>query len=207
MTNHSEQRMAEGLSDGIVGPTGAELDELRRRLTQRADAEGVLDITYRVLDSPFGPILVAVTAAGVLRVAFGSEDHDAVLSALASGVSPRILEGGRRTEPVVAQLEEYFAGQRRSFDLPLDLRLVTGFRRQVISQLPAIPYGSTATYAAVAARAGNPKAVRAVGSACARNPLPLVIPCHRVVRSDGSTGQYLGGPTVKAALLDLEAAR
>jgi len=182
------------------------LESLHSRLADRAEADDLLDVSYRTVDSPFGPLLLAATPGGVVRVAFEREDHEAVLEQLVHDVSPRILRSGRRTDDVARQLDEYFAARRRVFDVAVDLQLVRGFRRDVVSHLPDIAYGTTASYAAVAAAAGNPKAVRAVGSACANNPLPLVLPCHRVVRSDGSLGHYLGGAEVKAALLAMEAA-
>jgi methylated-DNA-[protein]-cysteine S-methyltransferase len=186
-------------------PVGG-IDELRVRLADRAADEGLLDVAVRTVDSPYGSLLLAATYEGLVRVAFDLEDHDRVLTHLATSVSPRILESARRTDAVARQLDEYFTGRRRAFDLALDLRLVHGFRRTVIAQLPDIAYGSTRTYAAVARAAGNPAAVRAVGSACSHNPIPLVVPCHRVVRSDGTIGQYLGGTETKAALLAMESA-
>jgi len=190
-----------------LGPDDAQqVALLAERLAGRADDDDLLDVAYRTVDSPFGPLLVAATPRGVLRVAFEREDHDRVLTALAQAVSPRILRTGRRTDDVARQLDEYFAGTRRSFGLAVDLRLVTPFRQAVLSRLPLIPYGSTASYATVAELAGRPSAVRAVGSACSHNPVPLVVPCHRVVRSDGSIGRYLGGTEAKATLLALEAA-
>ena len=194
------------LASAITMPTPAHLDALRAGLVAVADTEGLLDIAYRTVDSPFGPLLVAATAHGVVRVAFEREDHDRVLDDLAGTVSPRILRSGRRTDAVARQLDEYFAGRRRRFEVEVDLQLVHGFRREVIAHLAEIDYGSTASYAAVARAVGNPAAVRAVGSACSHNPVPVVLPCHRVVRSDGSLGQYLGGVETKAALLALEAA-
>jgi methylated-DNA-[protein]-cysteine S-methyltransferase len=193
------------LAKAFPAPSDAEMGPLRDGLAADADRGGVLDVAYRTVDSPFGPLLVAATPEGVVRVAFAREDHDAVLATLATAISPRILRSGRRTDDAARQLDEYFTGHRRSFDLPVDLRLLDGFRRTVISHLRDIAYGSTESYAAVAAAAGNPKAVRAVGSACSHNPVPVVIPCHRVVRSDGTVGQYLGGPEAKAALLAMEA--
>jgi methylated-DNA-[protein]-cysteine S-methyltransferase len=165
-----------------------------------------VEVAHRTVDSPFGSLLVAVTPVGVVRLAFECEGHDAALAQLATAVSPRIADSTRRTEDVTRQLDEYFAGRRRSFEVDVDLRLVRGFRREVVEGLAAIPYGVTESYAQVAARSGNPGAVRAVGSACSHNPVPILLPCHRVVRSDGSIGQYLGGTHVKAALLQLEAA-
>ena len=126
---------------------------------------------------------------------------------MAGKISPRILRAPRRLDEAVRQLEDYFAGRRTTFDLQLDLSLSAGFRRLVLAYLPAISYGQTASYQSVAAAVQNPKAVRAVGTACATNPLPVVIPCHRVIRSDGQLGAYLGGPEIKHQLLDLETQR
>ena len=184
----------------------ADLDALRARLTERAEDEALLDVAYRIVDSPIGPLLVAASPVGLVRIAFELEGHDAVLDQLAGQISPRIMRMPARTDDVARQLDEYFAGRRHEFDLPLDLQLVSGFRRTVISHLPDIAYGSTASYKAVAEMAGNPTAVRAVGSACSHNPVPVVVPCHRVVRSDGSIGNYLGGVDVKATLIALESA-
>jgi methylated-DNA-[protein]-cysteine S-methyltransferase len=190
-------------------PVGANpvMHDLRDRLAQRADEDDLLDVAYRIVDSPFGPLLVAASRRGVVRVAFEREDHDAVLSALAGSISPRILASGRRTDTVARQLDEYFAGQRHDFDVSVDLQLVHGFRRAVIAHLQQIPYGATESYATVARAAGSAGAVRAAGTACGHNPVPVVVPCHRVIRSDGSIGQYRGGPEMKAALLAMERAR
>ncbi|OBB22858.1 cysteine methyltransferase [Mycolicibacterium peregrinum] len=179
---------------------------LRTRLAVAADRDGILDVAYRTVDSPVGPLLVAATDQGLVRVAYASEDHDAVLQQLADKISPRILRAPTRLDTVARELDEYFAGIRRTFDIVLDWRLSAGFRSTVLHHLPEIAYGQTASYAAVAQLAGNPKAVRAVGTACATNPLPVVVPCHRVVRSDGAMGGYLGGVEAKRLLLDLEAA-
>ncbi len=178
--------------------------DLHDALAARADRGGILDVSYRSVDSPLGPLLVATTAAGLVRLAFESEGHDTVLEDLAVKVSPRILRSGRRTDTVAVQLDEYFTGRRRRFDLDIDLQLVSGFRHTVISELSSIAYGETASYATVAQRAGNPRAVRAVGSACAHNPVPVVVPCHRVVRSDGTIGNYRGGIDAKDTLLTME---
>jgi methylated-DNA-[protein]-cysteine S-methyltransferase len=179
---------------------------LHGRLVEAAGAAGLLDVTYRTLDTPVGRLLLAATPAGLVRVAYASEDHDRVLEHLARGVSPRILAAPARLDAVARELEEYFGGRRRRFDVPLDLRLARGFRRRVLTRLPEIGYGTTASYAAVAQASGSPRAVRAVGTACAMNPLPIVVPCHRVVRSDGTIGQYVGGVEAKQALLVLERA-
>jgi methylated-DNA-[protein]-cysteine S-methyltransferase len=178
---------------------------LREWLIAAAARDGVHYIAYRTMDTPVGSLLLAATEQGLLRVAYEREDHDAVLGALAGAVSPRILAAPARLDPVVRQLEEYFSGGRRMFEVPLDFRLSKGFRRAVLAHLSDIAYGRTESYAQVAAAAGSPKAVRAVGTACATNPLPVVVPCHRVVRSDGSFGGYVGGEDAKNALLTLEA--
>jgi len=194
------------LLDGAVGPTDVDLATLHARLADRADGAGLLDVAYRTLDTPVGTLLLAATLTGLVRVAYEREGFEAVLENLAEKVSPRLLKSPTRLDPASRQLEEYFDRRRRRFDLPLDLALLTGFRRTVLTYLPGIDYGQTASYGAVAAAVNNPKAVRAVGSACATNPLPVVIPCHRVVRSDGAVGGYLGGTATKRQLLDLEAA-
>ena len=182
------------------------LARLHQRLEHDAATDQLLDVAYRTVDSPVGTLLLAATTVGLVRVAYDIEDHDAVLTALAGSVSPRVLRAPARLDAAARQLDEYFGKRRTAFEVPVDLRLTEGFRRSVIEHLRGIGYGSRESYAAVAAAVGNPRAVRAVGTACAHNPLPVVIPCHRVVRSDGSTGQYVGGPTAKSALLALEAA-
>jgi methylated-DNA-[protein]-cysteine S-methyltransferase len=180
---------------------------LQERLAAAAQADGILDVAYRTVDSPVGRLLLAATEAGLVRVAYPNEDQDAVLQTLADRISPRILSAPIRLDTVARELDEYFGGRRRSFDLALDWRLSTGFRRAVLNHLPDIRYGQTASYAAVATLAGNPKAIRAAASACATNPLPIVVPCHRVIYSDGRIGNYRGGPEAKRALLTLEAAK
>ena len=189
-----------------LDPTPAQLDLLHERLAAAAQDDGLLDVAYRTVDSPLGTLLVAATELGVVRLAFAGEDHDAVLQTLADRISPRVLRAPARLDGVVQQLDEYFRGRRREFDVALDWRLSAGFRGSVLHHLTEIGYGRTASYAAVARLAGNPKAVRAVGTACATNPLPVLVPCHRVVRSDGGMGGYLGGVEAKRALLTLEAA-
>lgn len=184
--------------------SATDLAWLHTRLVVDAQTAGLLDLAYRVVDSPVGPLLVAATGSGIVRVAFSVEGHDDILDDLATRISPRILEAPARLDTAARQLDEYFDGRRHAFDLPLDLRLATGFRRDVIVHLPEIGYGHTASYAEVAAASGSPRAVRAVGTACAKNPLPVIVPCHRVVRSDGGIGQYVGGVDAKRTLLHLE---
>lgn len=182
----------------------ADLARLHRGLATAAQADGLLDLAYRRVSSPVGELLLVASPVGLTRVAFACEGFDAVLEDLASRLSPRILQAPGRLDGAAAQLDEYFDGRRRSFDLPLDHALSSGFRGEVHALLPRIGYGSTLSYKAVAVMAGSPGAVRAVGSACATNPLPIVVPCHRVLRSDGSLGGYLGGLDAKRHLLDLE---
>ncbi|MCU1389132.1 MAG: Methylated-DNA--protein-cysteine methyltransferase [Ilumatobacteraceae bacterium] len=179
---------------------------LHDRLAAAAESEGILDVAYRTIDSPVGPLLLAATTAGLVRVAFAVEGHDEVLRALGERVSTRLLHAPGRLDPAARQLDEYFTGGRTQFEIALDWRLSKGFRLAVLRALPTIEYGHTASYGAIATLAENPKAVRAVGSACAANPIPIVVPCHRVVRSDGGMGGYLGGAEAKRTLLELEAA-
>ena len=198
--------MSSNMFDGPAPDEQAALQRLHDRLVEAAEPAGLLDVAYRTLDTPVGSLLLAATPVGLVRVAFDIEDHDAVLGRLADALSPRILHAPARLDRAAHQIEEYFAKRRTVFDVPVDLSLAGGFRRSVVEHLRDIAYGRRETYAEVAAAVGNPRAVRAVGTACAHNPLPVVIPCHRVVRSDGSTGQYVGGPRAKSALLHLEAA-
>jgi len=181
------------------------LSRLRHRLGVAAEAEGLLDVAYTTIDSPLGTLLLAATPKGLVRVAYDVEDHDRVLGTLAQRISPRVLRAPRRLDAAARELDEYFSRQRRVFDLPLDMSLSKGFRQLVQRHLPEIGYGQTRTYRQVAELVGSPQAVRAVGTACATNPLPVIVPCHRVLRADGTPGGYVGGPGAKQALLSLEA--
>jgi methylated-DNA-[protein]-cysteine S-methyltransferase len=195
--------------DLFAAPARRDEDAMARlhtRLATQAQREGILDVAYRTLDTPVGSLLLAATGQGLVKVAYAVQDHDAVLQQLSDTISPRILRAPARLDDASRQLEQYFTGRRRTFELPLDWRLSTGFRRDVLRHLPRIGYGSTETYAQVADAAGSPRAVRAVGTACAANPLPVLVPCHRVVRSDGTAGGYVGGTDAKRTLLDLERA-
>ncbi len=180
------------------------LERLHERLESRAVGDAAPDVHYRTVDSPVGRLLVAATEAGVARVAFEREGEEAVLQSLADRIGPRILRTPKRLDDAARWFDAYFAGAHDPFGLPLDTRLARGFRLEVLDRLRQVPYGERVSYAALAARTSSPKAVRAVGTACATNPLPLVIPCHRVTRSDGSVGAYLGGPETKVRLLALE---
>lgn len=181
-----------------------EMDVLRQRLAERAAAEGLIDVSYRLVDSPVGQLLLAATEHGIVRVAFALEDFDAVLGSLAEKIGVRVLHRAAPLDAAAIQLDEYFAHSRTGFELPLDHRLSSGYRLEVQLALPGIAYGHTASYKEMAVATGRPTAVRAVGSACATNPLPIVVPCHRVLRSDGSLGGYLGGLDAKKVLLELE---
>ena len=182
-----------------------DLVRLHARLERAAQERDLLDIAYRTVDSAVGPLLLAATTHGLVRVAFASEDHDHVLLGLAQRISPRLLKSPARLDPVARQLDEYFTGRRHRFDVALDWSLSQGFRRTVLEHLNTdVGYGATTSYAALAQLSGSPRAVRAVGTACATNPIPVVVPCHRVIRSDGTVGAYRGGPVAKRVLLDLE---
>ena len=194
------------MSDLFPADDTLTLERLRTRLADDAAREGLLDVAYRQVDSPVGPLLLAATERGLVRVAFAFEDHDRVLADLAARVGPRVLRAPARLDTAARQLEEYFTGDRTAFDLDVDLALSRGFRRTVLEHLRTIGYGHTESYTEVAGHVGNPRAVRAVGSACATNPLPIVVPCHRVLRSDGGIGGYLGGLPAKELLLALERA-
>jgi methylated-DNA-[protein]-cysteine S-methyltransferase len=187
--------------------TAAAWQAARERLIARAGAEGLIDVAVERHDSPLGRLFVAATAKGLVRLGLPGGSEERFLSELAERISPRVLispraviTGARR------QLDEYFDLRRRDFELEIDLRLARGFRREVLVATSWIPYGSTGTYTTVAAAAGSPRAVRAAGTALAQNPVPIVVPCHRVLRSDGALGNYGGGPEMKAELLHLEGA-
>jgi methylated-DNA-[protein]-cysteine S-methyltransferase len=184
--------------------TPHDLSTLRNGLAQRAEAAGLLDVAWENVASPFGDFIVCATGRGVVRVVLPAEDADAALQAVADRVSPRVLRSARRTDVARRQISEYFEGTRRTFDVPVDWHLTSGFRREALAVVAALPYGTTATYREVAEALGKPAAVRAAGSACANNPVPVIVPCHRVLRTGGGLGGYLGGLDLKRALLALE---
>jgi methylated-DNA-[protein]-cysteine S-methyltransferase len=177
------------------------------RFIRRADAEGLIEVAVERHDSPLGTLVLAATERGLVRLGLPAEDEDAVLDELAHRISARLLIAPRGAlTHAHRQLDEYFAGQRRTFDVRLDWRLTSGFRREVLDATTRIAYGETASYRDVATLAGSPAAVRAAGTALATNPLPIVVPCHRVLRTDGALGGYRGGSRAKAQLLALEGA-
>jgi methylated-DNA-[protein]-cysteine S-methyltransferase len=173
-------------------------------LAERASDEGLLDVAYTTTDSPFGPLLLAQTPRGLVRVGLPNQDPDELLVELAERVSPRVLEAPAQLDEVRRELDLYFEGELDRFDLPLDWRLSEGFRLRVLRGIARIPYGQTRSYTEMARGAGNERAVRAAGTACGRNPIPLVVPCHRVLRTGGALGGYGGGLPMKRALLELE---
>ena len=170
----------------------------------RAVKEGLLDVAYTTADSPFGPLLLAQTQRGLVRVGLPNQDADELLTDLAERVSPRVLEAPAELDEVRRELDLYFAGKLESFDLPLDWQLSGGFRQRVLRAIDRIPYGQTRSYTEMARKAGNERAVRAAGTACGSKPIPLVVPCHRVLRTGGALGGYGGGLDVKRELLELE---
>ncbi|HEX2030367.1 MAG TPA: methylated-DNA--[protein]-cysteine S-methyltransferase [Actinomycetota bacterium] len=176
------------------------------RFAERARRDGLVDVAYASVDSPIGPLLLAATARGVVRLAYPDERTDAVLEHLAAGVSPRVLEAPGALDEARRELDEYFDGRRRRFDVGIDLALVQGFTRRVLRATSRIPFGAVSTYRDVAGRAGSPRASRAAGNALGANPIPIVVPCHRVVHSGGGLGGYTGGLERKRFLLALEGA-
>ncbi|HTZ85157.1 MAG TPA: methylated-DNA--[protein]-cysteine S-methyltransferase [Solirubrobacteraceae bacterium] len=178
-----------------------------RRFSERAGARGLADVNYASVDSPFGPLLLAGSGRGLLRLAFPEEEVDEVLDGLSRRVSPRIVEAPAQLDRSRRELDEYFAGDRHAFELPLDWTLVGPFGRRVLSAAAAIPYGDVHTYTQIATKAGSPRGSRAAGNALGANPIPIVVPCHRVLRGSGALGGYAGGLERKQFLLELEGAR
>ena len=177
------------------------------RLAERAEREGLADVAYAAYDSPLGTGYVAATERGIVSVALPNRSADQFLDQLAARISPRVLELRGRLGAALRELDQYFEGSRREFELPLDWRLVRSeFSSRVLHETAKLPYGVTSSYGEVAARAGNPRAYRAAGTALGRNPIPLVVPCHRVLQSGGGIGEYGGGPEMKKWLLRMEGA-
>ena len=174
-------------------------------LSEAAAAARLLDVAYATLDSPLGRLLLATTPRGLVRLAYVDyADEDAVLENLAATVSPRIMAAPRRLDEPRRELDEYFAGARHRFEIPLDWRLSRGFARRVLEATANIPYGATATYKQMAAQAGSPRASRAAGNALGSNPIPIIVPCHRILHSGGGLGGYTGGVEKKRLLLGVE---
>lgn len=198
MTDELERRLA---AASVPSP---DLADVRRRLARRAADEGLLDVAYGVHDSPLGPLTVMVTPRGLVRLSYPGEGIDDQLEELAVRISPRILEAPERTDEVRRQLDAYFAGRSHGFDVPIDWRLVRGFAGDVLRATARIPFGSVSSYREIAADAGSPNAYRAAGNALGSNPVPIVVPCHRVLHAGGGLGGYTGGLDRKRYLLRLE---
>ncbi|HEU4658023.1 MAG TPA: methylated-DNA--[protein]-cysteine S-methyltransferase [Capillimicrobium sp.] len=190
----------------LAAPTTPPPADLLARLAARAAEEGLLDVAYARVDSPLGPLVAAVTPAGLVRLAY--EDFngglDVVVEDLAARISPRVLEAPARLDDIRRQLDEYFERRRDRFDVPVDLTLARGFGRRILEATAAIPFGETRSYREVAEAAGNGKATRAAGNALGANPIPIVVPCHRVLRTGGGLGGYTGGVEKKETLLRIE---
>jgi methylated-DNA-[protein]-cysteine S-methyltransferase len=189
-------------------PAEADWHRMREALAARAAHEDLVDVAFERHETPLGAVLVAATPVGLVRVGLPSEDEAEVLQQLADRISRRVLRVSRPSLTRARhELDEYFAGTRQAFGVELDWQLARGFRREVLRATAEIPYGQTSSYRAVASHAGSPGAVRAAGTALATNPLPIVVPCHRVLPAGGALGSYRGGPAAKARLLELEGAR
>jgi methylated-DNA-[protein]-cysteine S-methyltransferase len=198
MTDELERRL------GAASVPPLDVGALRRRLADRADREGLLDVAYGTYDSPLGPLTLVVTPRGLVRLSYPDEPIEAELAEIAERVSPRVLEAPERTDEVRRELDAYFAGKRHHFDVPIDWRLVRGFAGEVLRATARIPFGHVSTYREVAAEAGSPNAYRAAGNALGSNPVPIVVPCHRVLHAGGGLGGYTGGLDRKRFLLRLE---
>lgn len=193
------------LRTGAPAATEADAAHAAARLARRADDEGLVEVAYTTFDAPIGTMLVATTRRGLLRVGLPTETFDRVLTRIASTVSPLVLELPQRTDEARRELEQYFEGGRREFDLPLDWRLAHGeFTRRLLRDLERVPFGEVITYSEAARRAGSPRAHRAAGNALGSNPIPVVVPCHRVIRAGNVLGNYGGGPELKRYLLEHE---
>lgn len=201
MTGDLERRLRDAAAPGTFAA-----DRLRSALVRRAADEGLLDVAYGTLDSPLGTLTVFVTPRGLVRLSYPDEGIGRQLDELAIRISPRILEAPERTDEVRRQLDAYFAGRRTAFDIPIDWSLVRGFAGEVLRATARIPFGATSSYRAIAAEAGSPNAYRAAGNALGSNPVPIVVPCHRVLHAGGGLGGYTGGVDRKRHLLRLEGA-
>jgi methylated-DNA-[protein]-cysteine S-methyltransferase len=179
--------------------------DLDRRFREAAAAQGLLDAAYDLVDTPLGTLLVATTERGLCRIAYDAEP-DLEVERLAKAFGVRVLRAAKPIDPARRELDEYFDGKRHSFELPVDVGLIAGFNRRVLDELARVPYGEVVTYGQLAARAERPRAARAVGTVMNRNPIPIVLPCHRVIGANGSLTGYGGGLERKEMLLRLEGA-
>ena len=180
------------------------MTDARERLMSRARREGLETVGYGVVDSPLGKLWIAVGPKGVLAIHYGAEPSAPELARIVRSYGPGVLPDARRADPIARQLDQYFNGKRRDFDVAVDLSPLTDFQRRILGATARVPFGNVSTYAKVAAKAGSEKASRAAGQALSANPIPIVVPCHRIVASDGSLGGYAGGLDAKRRLLGLE---
>jgi methylated-DNA-[protein]-cysteine S-methyltransferase len=207
MSNREDHTELEQSLREAPRPAPAAWERVRGELAGAAERSGLIDVAFERHETPLGVVLVGATSEGLVRLGLPAEQESTVLEQLAERVSPRVLHASRESlTQTRRELDEYFGGSRREFCIPLDWRLTSGFRREVLRATAEIPYGQTASYRDVAARAGSPGATRAAGSALATNPLPIIVPCHRVLRTGGGLGGYAGGLEAKTALLHLEGA-
>lgn len=205
MTDPKSRALEQALRGAGTNHAG-DLEELSKKLVARADREGLVDVAYATMDSPYGELLVAATERGVVKLSLPAYAAEDALEEISAGVSPRILESPKRLEPVRRELDSYFEGKLERFSSKVDWALAHGFTDRVLHVVARIPYGKTLSYGEVAVEAGNPRAFRAAGTACGANPVPLIVPCHRVVQAGGKPGNYGGGPEMKLALLEMEGA-
>jgi len=205
MSDSKNRALEEALKGAGTNHAGV-LERLSNELLARAEDEGLVDVAYASVDSPYGQLLVAATGRGVVKLSLPNYTADHALEQIAAGVSPRILESPKRLDPVRRELDSYFEGKLERFSAKVDWTLAHGFADRVLHVVAGIPYGQTLSYGEVAGEAGNPRAFRAAGTACGVNPVPLIVPCHRVVQAGGKPGNYGGGPEMKLALLEMEGA-
>jgi methylated-DNA-[protein]-cysteine S-methyltransferase len=201
-----ERRLRQSAIQAVGSSSSDDARRASQRLAAGASRHGLLDVSYTHLDSPLGTLLIAATGHGLVRVAFPEELDEQVLQELSSKISPRVLETPGGLDPIRRELDEYFTGTRRGFDIALDWKLIGSFASKILRATAAIPYGGLSTYGEVAAKAGSPRGSRAAGNALGANPIPIVIPCHRVLRTGGNLGGYAGGLDRKRHLLALEGA-
>lgn len=198
MSDDLERRLRDATQPALDG------DRFRDELARRAAAQGLLDVAFATHDSPLGELTLFVTPRGLVRLSYAGEPTEEQLDEIAARVSPRVLRAPERTDTVRRQLDDYFEGRRHRFDVPIDWRLVRGFAGDVLRATARIPFGGVSTYREVAAQAGSPNAYRAAGNALGSNPVPIVVPCHRVLHAGGGLGGYTGGLDRKRYLLTLE---
>jgi methylated-DNA-[protein]-cysteine S-methyltransferase len=206
MTNGNTEMTEKALAEALArrAPGDDRLAAVNAAVLDRAESEGLLDVAYAEVDSPYGELFLAATEKGVVALGLPNREPETLLERIAERVSPRILEAPARLDGPRRELDAYFEGKLHDFSTPVDWSLTRGFSDRALHIVAGIPYGKTLSYTEVAERAGNRKASRAAGTACATNPIPLIVPCHRVLPASGIPGNYGGGPEMKRSLLELE---